>query len=183
MPGSWTRIGLGIVLVWMAAVGAATQPHARPLERHFGSGDSCYERVYSSEHLEKHKTQSVTSIRFDHFPTTFGTYDENNRIAFDPGNAEVYFTVSARFRGSGKSFTNSGICTPRGQDYRCQIECDGGGFVLKDKSSGSILLINKSGFAVSGCDAEAHRWLDPEPDDKVFRLDRVAAEACAPPVQ
>lgn len=180
MPGPWARFGLGIVLVW-AAVATATQSLARPLERHFGAGDSCYERVYSREHLEKHKTQKVTSIRFDHFPTTFGTYDQNNRIAFDPVGAEVYFTISARFRDSGKLFTNSGICAPQGQTYRCQIECDGGGFSLKHKSAGSILLINKSGFAISGCDAETHRWLDPEPDDKVFRLDRLAAAACAPP--
>jgi len=180
MPGPWMRIWLGMVFVW-GVIGTATQTLARPLERHFGANDSCYERVYSGAHLAKHKTQRVTSIRFDHFPKTFGTYDQNNRIAFDPVRAEVYFSVSARFRDSGRLFTNSGICTPQGQIYRCQIECDGGGFSLKHKSAGSILLINETGFAISGCDAEVHRWLDPHPDDKVFRLDRVAAEACTPP--
>lgn len=181
MPGSGKRIGIGTVLVWLVAVSAATHALARPLEQHFGTGDSCYGRVYSGDHLEKHKTQKVTGLRFDHFPTTFGTYDENNKIAFDPVRAEVYFTVSATFRGSAKQYANSGICTPQGPGYRCQIECDGGGFSLRHKSAGSILLINESGFSISGCDAETHRWLDPEPDDKVFRLDRLAPTACTPP--
>lgn len=180
MTGTYARCRFNGVLVSLVTACVATQALARPLERHFGSDNSCYGRAYSSDHLEKHTAQQVKSLRFDHFPTTFGTYDENNRIAFDPARAEVYFMVSATFRGSGEQFTNSGTCTPQGQDYRCQIECDGGGFTLKDKSAASVLLINRSGFSVSGCDAEAHRWLEPEPDDKIFRLDRLAAANCQP---
>lgn len=154
---------------------------ARPLERHFGAWDSCYARVYSQNHLNKNQGQKVAEIRFDHFPTTFGTYDQNGKISFDPASAEVHFGVSVRFRGDDREYTNGGTCRPDGETYHCYIECDGGSFRLKHRSQTSILLINGSGFAVSGCGSEDYRMLDPEPDDKVFRLDRLNDSACVPP--
>ena len=153
----------------------------RPLERHFGADNSCYQRVYSKAHLNKQSTQRVAEIRFDHFPTTFGMYDDNDQIRFDPDTGAVFFGVSVRFRGSNKRYSSDGTCYPDGGLYRCQVSCDGGSFYLKDRSAKSILLINKTGFAVSGCEAEDFRVLEPEPDDKVFRLDRLAGSSCTPP--
>ncbi len=166
------------VLLLLATTGIGD---ARPLERHFGATDSCYSRAYSKDHLKKHPQQKVAEIRFDHFPTTFGSYDENNRIAFDPKTAEVHFSVSVTFRDSQHRYTNSGLCTPKGDRYQCFIECDGGSFTLKDRSSTSILVVNPTGFAVAGCGAEEFRMLDPEPDDKVFRLDRLTDQYCIAP--
>ncbi len=154
---------------------------ARPLERHFGADNSCYQRVYSRAHLKKQSTQRVAEIRFDHFPTTFGSYDENNQIRFDPTTGAVAFSLDVRFRGSEKRYSSDGTCYPEGKLYRCQVSCDGGSFYLKDRSAKSILLINKTGFSVSGCEAEDFRKVEPEPDDKVFRLDRLKGSACTPP--
>ena len=154
--------------------------NARPLEQHFDNTNSCYERVYSSDHLSAHVGQRVSEIRFEHFPTTFGAHDKHGKIKFDPINAELYFSISVKFRGSDQTFSDSGICAPEGDRYRCQIECDGGSFYLTDRSDTSLLLINMSGFAVSGCDAENYRILEPEPDDKLFRLDRLPDHACMP---
>lgn len=154
---------------------------ARPLERHFGATDSCYGRIYSKDHLKKHHQQKVAEIRFDHFPTTFGTYDENNKIAFDPKTAELHFSISVTFRDSRQRYTNGGLCRPKGDQYQCFIECDGGSFMLKDRSEKSVLLVNDDGFAIAGCGAEEFRRLEPEPDDKVFRLDRLADQFCIAP--
>jgi|GEM_PF-2206009 len=153
----------------------------RPLERHFGADNSCYQRVYSKAHLKKQSTQRVAEIRFDHFPTTFGMYDENDQIRFDPNTGAVFFSMNVRFRDSSERFSNGGTCYPEGRLYRCQVSCDGGSFYLKDRSAKSILLINKTGFAVSECDSENFRVLEPEPDDKIFRLDRLAGRSCTPP--
>ena len=154
---------------------------ARPLDGHFGSGDSCYARVYSEEHLRKNSTQRVTEIRFNHFPTTFGVNDESGAIKFNPATGELFFTISVRFRDSEKLYVDGGSCLPDGDQYRCNIECDGGGFVLKDRTKDTILLVNQSGFSVSGCGGEDYREVQPDPDDKVFRLDRLPNLLCKPP--
>ena len=153
----------------------------RPLERHFGADNSCYERIYTKDHLGQHPDQRVTGIRFDHFPRTYGTEDKNGNIRFDPVSAELYFVISVRFRGSEQVFQDGGFCYPEGQQYRCQIECDGGSFHLNDRDPDSILLINERGFRVSGCGEGKERILDPHPDDGVFRLDRRPNGACNPP--
>lgn len=163
---------------WTLIPGPAS---ARPLDSHFGSGDSCYARVYSKEHLKKHSTQRVTEIRFNHFPTTFGVNDESGAIKFNPATGELFFTISVRFRDSEKLYVDGGSCLPDGDQYRCNIECDGGGFVLKDRTKDTILLVNQTGFSVSGCDGEDYREVQPEPDDKVFRLDRLPKLLCKPP--
>ncbi|MHA1189542.1 MAG: hypothetical protein ACTSSQ_03650 [Alphaproteobacteria bacterium] len=153
----------------------------RPLERHFDADNSCYQRVYSRAHLKKQSTQRVAEIRFDHFPTTFGAYDENDQINFNSKTGEVYFSLSVKFRGSPNRYGSDGTCYPDGKLYRCQVSCDGGSFFLKDRSAKSILLINKTGFTVSGCEVEDFRQLEPKPDDKIFRLDRLKDSACTPP--
>ena len=175
----------GIVVLAAAALMAIVPSgsDSRPLEKHFGPQNSCYQRVYSQDHLSSHPTQRVSQIRIDHFPRTYGMENENGDIRFDPVTAELYFVVSVKFRNSNRVFRDGGFCTPGGQRYRCQIECDGGSFYLKDRDADSILLINDRGFRISGCSEQGYRILDPEPDDAVFRLDRSPDLACRPPGQ
>ena len=184
MPFKTTRrfpIGTALSAFLVCLLLGPGETNARPLERHFRAENSCYERVYSKEHLNKHPGQRVRQIRFDHFPQTYGTEDASGNIRFGPKTAELYFVVSVSFRGSDQVFTDGGFCYPEGQMYRCQIECDGGGFYLKDRDGGSILLLNERGFYLSGCGSGGERFLDPKPDDAIFRLDRVSAKACIPP--
>ncbi len=144
---------------------------AQPLERHFGNGAACYARTYTASHLAKHSGQKTAFIQFAYLPGQFGPTA--------PGDLE--FKVSVRFKYGPEVFTNTGLCFPKGAAYRCQIECDGGGFELKDQDADSILLINKSGFVLSECDGgDAFVELLPEPDDKVFRLDRMPVANCSP---
>ena len=172
---------MAMTTLWL--LGLTSVVDARPLERHFGAGDSCYGRVYSPKHLKKHPAQKVREIRFDHFPNVYGVYGDDNKIRFDEKSGEVHFTVSVRFTNTSASYSNSGVCTPEGGRYKCYIECDGGWFFLKDRAPKSILLVNEQGFAVAGCGAEDGRLLDPEPDDKVFRLDRLSEDQCVAPNQ
>jgi TPR repeat protein len=131
--------------------------------------------------LNKQSTQRVTEIRFDHFPTTFGMSGDDGQVRFDPKTSELFFSVSVKFRDSNQRYKSGGFCNPEGELYRCQIECDGGSFYLKDRSAGSILLINKKGFRLNGCEDQGDRWLDPEPDDKLFLMHRLPDQSCTPP--
>ncbi len=152
-----------------------------PLELHFGSKNSCYERIFNDEYLSQHPDQKVRRIRVDHFPQTFGTYDANGNIYFDPANPELYFIVSVVFQDSNLVLSDGGFCRPEGQTYHCRIECDGGGFFLKDRDANSILLINDNGFRVSGCGGSLVRALNPDPANNIFRLHRLPEVACVPP--
>lgn len=141
---------------------------AAPLSQHFSDDATCYSRTYSAEHLRKNPGQRVSYIRFDHVPGSMG----------DVGPGELAFSVSVRFKDSPETLTNSGLCFPQSKTYRCQLECDGGGFELKDRDQSSLYLLNPSGFIVSGCDGDAYVELVPEPDDKIFRLDRMLSSEC-----
>ena len=165
-----------------ASAGLQSPSNARPLERHFGSDDSCYGRAYGADHLKKNRNQRVEEMSFHHHPKIIGLDDGNGNIAFDPKTAELFFQLKVKFRDSDQIYSDGGSCTPDGNRYRCYIECDGGGFYLEDRSSDSILLINERGFSVSGCGSEDYREVTPKTQDKVFRLNRLPAAVCLPPI-
>lgn len=146
---------------------------AAPLSQHFSGEPTCYSRSYSSEHLRKNPAQRVSYIRFDHVPGSMG----------EVGAGELAFSISVRFKNSPETLTNSGLCFPQSETYRCQLECDGGGFELKDRDHSSLYLLNPSGFVVSGCDGDAYVELVPEPDDKIFRLNQMPMSECGPAPQ
>lgn len=172
------RLALAAGLAVALGAGALA---ARPLEQHFGAANSCYARSYSADHLGAHPDQKVASIRFDHFPTTYGTFDAQGRIAFDPDKPELYFVLTVTFRDKAGQFSNSGFCWPEGDSYHCALECDAGQFFLRDRSAQSILITGGGDLYLSGCDGGNAGVLKREPDDKVFRLDRLADADCQPP--
>lgn len=175
---------LAIACVSICAM-CATIPtsSARPLERHFGPDDSCYGRVYGSDHLKKNRNQRVEEISFHHYPKSFGVHDASGNIAFNSKSAELFFQLNVKFRDSSQIYSDGGSCTPDGNRYKCFIECDGGGFYLEDRSSDSLLLINETGFSVSGCGSDDSREITPKTQDKVFRLNRLPGAVCVPPAQ
>jgi len=174
------------IAVLMAALMPMAPAAARPLERHFGAQDSCYQRTYGNTHLSQHRDQRVTEIRFEHFPNVYGTYDANDNVRFDARTGEVHFVISTKTRDSYRFYSNSGTCRPEGDHYRCYLECDGGWFVLKDNAPKSILIVNEEGFVIDGCEGDGDdvdvRTLKPGRDDKAFRLDRVADDLCVAPI-
>lgn len=170
------------LLLMCVSAGLQSPSNARPLERHFGSDDSCYGRAYGADHLKKNRNQRVEEMSLHHHPRTFGLDDGSGKISFDSKTAELFFQLKVKFRDSDQIYSDSGSCSPDGNRYRCFIECDGGGFYLKDRSSDSILLINERGFSVSGCGSEDYREVTPKTQDKVFRLYRLPAAVCLSPV-
>lgn len=172
-------IGFGIALSALVLVDPAP---ARVLEQHFGPMDSCYERVYSKDHMAKHPKQRVSHIRVEHFPNLFGTHGPDGKVRFDEKTGEVAFGIKVHFRGSSEEFSDGGVCYPKKGYLRCQIECDGGGFEIKHRDANSILIYNTRGFAVSGCGGEERAFISTKSDDKVFRLNRLPASKCVPPV-
>ena len=156
---------------------------ARPLERHFGEDNSCYGRVYGSDHLKKNRNQQIEEISFHHYPKTFGLTDQSGKISFNTKTAELFFQLNVKFKDTPQIYSDGGSCTPDGNRYRCFIECDGGGFYLEDRSSDSLLLINERGFSVSGCGSDDYREVTPATQDKVFRLNRLPEAVCLPPAQ
>lgn len=151
-------------IVGLLDLGAA----AAPLSQHFSDEPTCYSRSYSADHLRKNPAQRVSYIRFDHVPGSMG----------EVGPGELAFSVSVRFKESPKTLTNSGLCFPLSETYRCQLECDGGGFELKNRDLSSLYLLNPSGFIVSSCGGDDYVELAPKPDDKIFRLNRLPPSEC-----
>lgn len=147
------------------------------LTQHFNEKDSCYARQYSADHLKKNPNQIVSFLQFGHFPSV------NNGWASPPEEGEVRFSVIAKFKGNDKEYSNSGRCLSENGTLNCQIECDGGGFVLKHKDADSILLYTRpgQGFVVSGCDAGDIRLITDQTDDKIFLLHRTADAQCTYP--
>ena len=169
---------IGLLLMVSLLAGAGDLPGGF----HFDQ-PSCFERVYSTKHLKAHPLQRVEMIRFEHFPKIWGLLSDNNEVDPRLSPKEVYFRVLVKFRDAAKTLDNSGTCTKQGSFIQCYIECDGGGFQLVRKKKNSILIRNQ-GFAVSGCDGEVDsgRRVEPEPDDKAFRLYLLPQSQCKEPL-
>ena len=144
---------------------------------------TCFERVYTAGHLRQHPAQRVTRIRFEHFPHIWGATDDAGRVNPRLQPRQVFFRVLVSLRGK-RPGDNSGTCYAEDGRLNCYIECDGGGFELV-RDGANKMLIRNQGFAVSGCDAGSEAegtWVNPKPDDKVFRLYRLPQSACRAPL-
>jgi len=151
--------------------------------------DTCFERVYSNKHLRKHPRQRVAMIRFNHYPKLFGLIGKDDIVDPRLSPGVVYFQIQVRFRGAKRTGSNSGTCEVRRGKLICQIECDGGSFQIIRESTDSLLIRNDR-FAVTGCengeetceDGYFSHWVEPEPDDKAFRLKRLPHNRCIAPL-
>ena len=172
--------GLGALTLIAPAYGDGP----RALANHFGPHrNSCYQRVYDEAHLKAHPQQRVAMIRFENFPDVYGPVGEDGKVYFDEKTGEVTFSIIVAFRDHPhKLYSNDGACYPEGGKLRCGIDCDGGSFTLSDAGKTDIMLHNE-GFRVTVCegDDEATAWVDPEPDDKDFKLTRLPDSDCTPP--
>ena len=175
-----TLAALGAVLL----IGPAAGENPSALAGHFGlHRNSCYARDYDEAHLKAHPNQRIARIRIEHFPGLYGPYGEDGKVHMDETTGEVHFTVTVAYRDKPYALlSDSGTCTPDGDKLNCYIECDGGGFSLTDAGADAILLHNR-GFRVMACgeDETEGGWVNPEPDDKVFKLTRVPDSECVPP--
>lgn len=171
------KIFLAFTILIAAAFTSQIVAAETALTQHFNEDDSCYARQYSADHLNKNPNQTVSFLQFGHFPSQYKNWN------YTPDEGNIPFNIIANFVGDAREYTNSGECRPENGTLNCQIECDGGGFILKHKDDGSILLYTRpgNGFVVSGCDAGDFRKITDKTDDKVFLLHRTADAQCSAP--
>ena len=118
-----------LLTMTLAFCTAATAALAdKPMTRHFGGMNSCYERVYSEAHLAKHPQQKVTYMRLDHFPFFSGPFDNNGQPVIYPNARDIVVNLTVHMRGMDVELGATGFCWPEGTGMACGLECDGGQF-------------------------------------------------------
>jgi hypothetical protein len=178
---------LALILALAIAPGALAQERVSPLPRHLPLGqEACFGRVYDAAHLKKHPRQRVTSLHlfrdFTPDPNKETVHETREELVKADGDNGIRVTAYVRFRDRPGLFFNGLFCMTSGGVNHCGIECDGGGFKLKE--AGPSLLLENEGFVVvGGCGAsedeeENADYVKPGADDKLFRLDPLPAAQC-----
>jgi hypothetical protein len=127
---------------------------------------ACYARTYDTAHLAAHPQQTVTSF-------FVGAAGAEWRSTETPG----HFTVAFGFRITGHAdlYSGIGICAPNGDALACDVEGDGGQFVIA--RNGDRLRVTLQRLEVEG----AHDF-SPDlaaADNRVMLLSPDQASACA----
>lgn len=139
---------------------------------------ACYVRNYDAAHLRAHPHQRITAMKF---LLGVDAYDPKPAGATKPEDLFYYtFAMSVARRGDKRLLRAFGDC--RGSDrISCVVDCDGGGVTLDTMPpAGSLIVrLNDNGIRMfHDCDQEDGVLVKPAADDKVFRLDKVASDAC-----
>jgi len=166
----------------------AQEQRTSPLPTHMPLGqEACFGRTYDAAHLKQHPKQRVTSFHlfrdFSPDATKETPQETREKMIEDDGQGGIQIMAYVRFRDRPGLFFN-GLSCHHGSEggIRCGIDCDGGGFMLKE--SGASLLLENQGFVViGGCgasedEAEQADFVKPGADDKVFRLDPKPVAEC-----
>lgn len=146
--------------------------------------EMCFERNYDSAHLNRHPDQLVTNMILaldPEGPIRRGADRGTFKIAFD-------FKLLIRKRGSNTVYVQEGY-VQESTDRKLTgiVECDGGGFMLQEVSSGMLLSISDQGVRMAivpdPC-GESDRlnnstYVERGKDDRTFRLDAVSSQACS----
>lgn len=131
---------------------------------------ACYTNTYGKKNLSKNKGQTVTTIKV--------TLMDVSGIE-NPG-ADMWADFEVTLRGEGKTkWGDTALCNGKDGHWKCQIECDGGGFELHEDANG-MTLSNSRGFRVTsdgGC-GEVTTYVDAQPGNRLFRLSKAKLSAC-----
>ncbi|MCX7310951.1 MAG: hypothetical protein NTV56_04335 [Alphaproteobacteria bacterium] len=185
------RTTLLICSIAALAIPAAAQdssPKSSPLPEHLPlKVEACFGRSYDAEHLARHPKQRVTRFHlFRDFsrdtnaedpPMSLGEFKDS-----DGENDNVALSAYVRFRDKPGVYSNWLSCHRYERFVRCGVDCDGGGFKLRE--SGKSLSLENEGFVViGGCGAtydeqENSEHVRPGTDDRTFQLDLQPLAAC-----
>jgi hypothetical protein len=151
-----------VVAACSASVSAETPTLFETLTR----PTACFARSYDAAHLEAHPHQTVT--RF--FVGEAGA-------AWRPTQTPGHFNVAFGFQivGHSDTYAGVGICTPNGRRAACDIEGDGGAFIISRHDDG--LRIDATRIEVEGPSD-----FSPDlaaADNRVMLLRPAAAPACS----
>jgi hypothetical protein len=131
---------------------------------------ACYTNSYDKAHMGKNKGQTVTTIKV--------TLMDVSGIE-NPG-ADMWADFEVKLRGEGKTkWGDTALCNGKDGLWKCQIECDGGGFELHEDANG-MTLSNSQGFRVTrdgGC-GEVTTYVDAQPGNRLFRLSKSKLSSC-----
>lgn len=103
-----------------------------PIDQMFPNASSCYQRIYSPDHLTSHPAQRVTKVS----------------LMQDRSVGAPYFglTVRVSLRGvPGGTFGGVGYCENNGGLMYCGMEGDAGGFTIEPAKNGAVLVTVSSG--------------------------------------
>ena len=124
----------------------------------------CFAATYDKAHMAKYPGQT---------PTMLGVL-----IKHEDGN--IIMELTARLRGKKGVWGEAGGCFASGASLQCNIDCDGGGFLLTPDGD-EVTLKNTSGFRLSktSCEGEeeVHR-VEAVPGNRMFRLKKVEETVC-----
>lgn len=146
--------------------------------------DQCFTRHYSDAHLKKNPRQQVVAMRLVHRPST---YDDALKILSQgqQGRAKEQWVQMDVGLRDGRTYRQNVICTLRGNQRFCGVECDGGRFAYRFKKDGAMLVDFRSTGGMSmnstcGEEVQAAKgyWLGEAKDDQLFRLDLAPMSAC-----
>lgn len=125
----------------------------------------CYERVYEKAYLKKNRKQDVIKMRLQ-IGVGQGT----------DGAFELLDRVDAGFRK--KPIYRGGLisCKTEGDELACNIEADGGGFMVTDRGENSVRITNTSEMRFG--DDEDGIVVKGKGQNREFRLFRVSEGSC-----
>jgi hypothetical protein len=143
---------------------------------------ACYSRAYDAAHLKAHPRQRITAMRF---LLSVGAYDPKPQNATNPEDLYYYkFSMSVMRRGDKRLLHTSGDCFSA-ENIQCVVDCDGGSVALDKMPPANSLIVrlnNDSGITMyHDCDGDENKGavvVKAGADDKVFRLDKISADAC-----
>jgi hypothetical protein len=140
---------------------------------------ACYVRSYDAAHLRAHPRQRITAMKF---LLAVQAYDPKPAKAEQPADLYYYtFSMSVSRRGDRRLLHTSGDCMA-GEGISCVVDCDGGSVALdKMPPAGSLIVLmnNENGIRMfHDCDDEQGVLVKAGADDKIFRLDKAANDAC-----
>ena len=129
----------------------------------------CYVTNYDSAHLAKHKGQTITSM-------SLKLYSGKEVEGF---TAYMFADISVKLRGDKTNiWSEVADCSGKPGAWKCGIECDGGGFALKEDGT-NIVLTNSSYFRVTkdGCGETSHH-IEAKPGNRMFKLSKSKLSNC-----
>jgi len=179
-------VGLSICVCYLAALcggAAAAEPErsAFPalsaiLPAQTGN-KACYVRTYDAAHLKAHPRQHITAMKF---LLAVETYPEPSKKE-QPEDLYYYpFAMQVMRRGESRPLHTAGDCLTVG-GIHCVVDCDGGAVNLDEMPPADSLIVRISEYGVRmfhDCDDGEGILVMPGADDKVFRLDKAALDAC-----
>jgi len=139
---------------------------------------ACYVRSYDAARLRAHPHQRITAMKF---LLGVEAYDPKPAAATKPEDLFYYtFAMSVSRRGDKRLLRTFGDCMG-GDRISCVVDCDGGGVTLdKMPPAGSLIVrLDDNGIRMfHDCDEEEGVLVKAGADDRVFRLDKAANDAC-----